>query len=75
MISLDIRLGHDEEKPYVRVEVIGFQHPEVAEPSGLDLLVCRVHASAAPVAAVFDVPMRVADLLELRAYLARDQFR
>jgi len=70
MLPLNVRLGHDDSKPYVRLEVAGFQHPEVAEPHGLDLLVCRVHASAQPVTATFDVSVRVDELLELREYLA-----
>ncbi|MEO9170255.1 MAG: hypothetical protein ABI282_00705 [Candidatus Baltobacteraceae bacterium] len=70
MVPLNVRFGHDDDKPHVRLEVVGFEHPEVAEPDGLDLLVCRVHAKAPPVAATFDVSLRVAELLDLREYLA-----
>lgn len=70
MVPLSVRLGHDEGRPHLRLEVTGFQHPEIAEPDGLDLLVCRVHASAPPVTATFDVAVTVAELLDLRGYLA-----
>ncbi len=70
MVPLSVRLGHDERKPHVRLEVIGFKHPEVVEPDGLDLLVCRVHANASPVSAAFDVSVSVAELLDLRTYLS-----
>ncbi len=69
MEAIDVRFGYDDEKPHVRLEVLGFEFPDIAEPSGLDLLVCRVHAHAAPVSATFDVSLRVAELMDLREYL------
>ncbi len=69
MLAGSIRLG-DEPSAHVRIEVQGFAHPEVAEPDGMDLLACRVHAAAPPVAAVFPIAIRVEELEELRDYLA-----
>lgn len=71
MVPVSVRFGDDERKPHVRLEVTGFMHPEVVEPDGLDLLLCRVHANASPVAATFDISVSVAELLDLRAYLAQ----
>jgi hypothetical protein len=64
-----VRLGHDDHKPHLRIDVTGYLHPEVAEPDGLDLLHCRVAAFAEPVEGQFEYSLRVAELLELRAYL------
>jgi hypothetical protein len=66
----DVRLGHDDSKPHLRIEVTGYEHPEVAEPDGLDLLVCRVHASAPPVHATFEFSLRVRELMDVGRYLA-----
>jgi hypothetical protein len=52
------------------MEIVGYEHPDVAEPHGFDLLECRVHANADPVRASFVYSVRVIELLELRAYLA-----
>lgn len=68
--SFDVLLGSDERKPHLRLEVVDYEHPDVAEPDGLDLLACRVHASAPPVHASFGYSIRVGELAELRAYLA-----
>lgn len=64
-----VRLGHDDYKPHVRIDITGYVHPEVAEPDGLDLLHCRVAAFAEPVEGQFEYALRVAELLELRSYL------
>ncbi|MDP9111174.1 MAG: hypothetical protein M3M96_06040, partial [Candidatus Eremiobacteraeota bacterium] len=69
MVPLDIYFGYDYEKPHVRLEIIGFEYPDVVEPSGLDLLVCRVHAKAPPVSGIFDMSLRVVELLDMRDYL------
>ena len=55
---------------YVRIEVAGYEHPEVAEPHGFDLLQCHVRAHAEPVDADFVFSVRVMELVELRSYLA-----
>ncbi len=68
--AFDIRLGNAE-TAHLRMEVVGYEHPEVAEPHGFDLLQCNAHASAAPVQATFAYSVRVIELLELRAYLAQ----
>lgn len=65
----EVRLG-DEGGANLRVEIAGYEHPEVAEPHGLDLLACRVHANAAPVRATFAYSLRALELAELRSYLA-----
>jgi hypothetical protein len=67
--SFGLRLGRAD-AAHVFVEVAGYEHPDVAEPQGFDLLDCRVHARAEPVDATFAYSVRVVELLELRAYLA-----
>ena len=47
MQSHTVRIGENE--PYVGIEVAGYVHPDVAEPEGMDLLDCLVHACAPPV--------------------------
>ncbi|MBV8117570.1 MAG: hypothetical protein JOZ01_06305 [Candidatus Eremiobacteraeota bacterium] len=66
--AFDVFLGHPE-NAHVRLEVVGYEHPDVAEPHGFDLLRCRVHASAEPVRATFVYSVRVIELVELRNYL------
>jgi hypothetical protein len=68
--SIDFLLGSTNEA-HVRIEVLGYEHPEVVEPQGLDLLECRVYASASPVQGEFIFSLRVAELIELRSYLAQ----
>ena len=67
LLPFAVRLGDDE--PHLRIEIVGYEHPEVAEPQGLDLLKSRVHASAPPVKAAFDLSIRADELLDLRSYL------
>jgi hypothetical protein len=67
--SFDVHLGHHD-GANLRIEVIGYEHPEVAEPQGFDLLECRVHATAEPVRASFTYSLRVEELIDLRGYLA-----
>lgn len=55
--------------PQVAVEILGYVHPEVAEPDGMDLLECLVHADAPPVRATFPVPIRVEELRSVGSYL------
>lgn len=68
-VPFDVLLGR-RDAPHLRLEVLGFVHPEVAEPHGFDLLACRVRAHADPVDATFSFSLRVMELVELRAYLA-----
>lgn len=68
-VPFDVVLGR-RDAPHLRLEVLGFVHPEVAEPHGFDLLACRVRAHADPVQATFAFSLRVMELVELRAYLA-----
>ena len=70
--NIDFLLG-DTGDAHVRIEVLGYEHPEVAEPHGLDLLECRVHASAPPASGEFTFSLRVIELIELRAYLMEIQ--
>jgi hypothetical protein len=65
-----VRLGHDEHKPHLRIDITGYEHPDVAEPDGFDLLTCRVAAFADPVEGQFDYSLRVMELLDLGAYLS-----
>lgn len=68
MTAKTVRIGEGE--PSVALEILGYVHPEVAEPDGMDLLECLVHADAPPVKATFPVSMRVEELRNLAAYLA-----
>src|SRR6185312_9272525 len=65
----DVVLGR-RDASHLRLEVLGFVHPEVAEPHGFDLLACRVRAHADPVEATFAFSLRVMEFLELRSYLS-----
>jgi hypothetical protein len=67
--SFDVVFGR-RDAPHLRLEVLGYVHPDVAEPHGFDLLACRVRAHADPVEATFAFSLRVMELVELRAYLA-----
>jgi hypothetical protein len=67
MQARTVRIG--EQEPYVAIEVAGYVHPDVAEPEGMDLLDCRVHACAPPVDATFPVSIRVDELRQLSSYL------
>ncbi len=67
-LPFDIVLGR-RDATHLRLEVLGFVHPEVAEPHGFDLLDCRVRAHAEPVNATFAFSLRVMELVELRSYL------
>ena len=68
-LPFDILLGR-RDAAHLRLEILGFVHPEVAEPHGFDLLACRVRVHADPVDATFAFSLRVMELVELRAYLA-----
>lgn len=67
--SFEVRLG-DPDGTHLRIEILGYEHPDVAEPQGFDLLECRLHAVAPPVQASFTFSVRVMELVELRGYLA-----
>lgn len=69
MTSHTIRIGEGE--PCVAIQIAGYVHPEVAEPEGMDLLDCFVHAVAPPVDATFPVSIRVDELRSLGSYLAQ----
>src|SRR5690348_4829641 len=66
---LEIRIGAENRGPRLRVEVLGYEHPERAEPADLDLMRCRVTAHADPVEATFEIAIGLWELLELRGYL------
>ncbi len=65
----EIFFGTDPQRPQLRLELLGFEHPDVAEPEGLDLLRVRAHASAEPVHAAFDFTIAVYELRDVAAYL------
>jgi hypothetical protein len=69
MVPVSVRIGENDGAANVRIEVIGYEHPEIAEPAGMDLLRCRVHANAPPVNAPFPLSIRVEEFLALRDYL------
>lgn len=55
----------------LRLEVLGYAHPDIAEPEGLDLVNVRAHASASPVEAAFDLDIAIYELRDLAEYLAQ----
>ncbi len=69
MVPVAVQIGDNDGKAHARIEVVGYEHPEIAEPAGMDLLHCRVHASAPPVKAAFPLSIRVEEFLTLRDYL------
>ncbi|MGC2243295.1 MAG: hypothetical protein WBA06_06675 [Candidatus Aquilonibacter sp.] len=69
MTTHTIRIGEGD--PHVAIQIAGYVHPEVAEPEGMDLLDCFVHAVAPPVDATFPVSLRVDELRSLGTYLAQ----
>lgn len=64
-----IDFGEDPSRPRMTVEVLGYQHPDTAEPANLDLLRCRILAHAQPVEASFDMTVGLWEILEVRDYL------
>jgi len=69
MNPLTVMFGDKDNEPCLIVEVMGYEHPDTAEPANLDLLRCRVTARAGPAAGVFDIAIRLSELLEVRDYL------
>jgi len=67
--ALEISIGAADRQPRLTIEVQGYQHPDTVEPADLDLMQCRVSAQADPVNAVFDMPIGLWELFELRDYL------
>jgi hypothetical protein len=65
-----IEFGSGGERAQLRLELLGYEHPDVAEPEGLDLLHVRAHAHAPPADVAFDVEIAVYELRELGEYLA-----
>ena len=68
---LTINIGHDSDASHLVLDVLDYQHPDTAEPEGLDLMRTRVTAHAVPVDASFDIPIGLWELEELRDYLAQ----
>ncbi len=54
----------------LRLELLGYKHPDVAEPEGLDLIAVRAHATASTIEAAFDLDLAVYELGEMAEYLA-----
>jgi hypothetical protein len=69
MTSRTVRIGDGQ--PQLGIEIVGYVHPEVVEPEGMDLLNCLVHADAPPVQATFPVPIRVEELRTVATYLGQ----
>ncbi len=69
MDPFELHLGNAA-TAHVRLAVLGFEHPEVAEPDGLDLLLCRIEAGTPAIAAAFELSLRTGELRDLRRYLA-----
>jgi hypothetical protein len=67
--KLNARIGSADEA-YLRIEVVGYEHPDVAEPAGMDLLRCTINAVAAPVTGTFTLAVRAGEILEVGEYLA-----
>ena len=71
MLPVKLHIGDTTGTAHVQIEVIGYEHPEIAEPAGMDLLSCRVHLNAPPVTAAFPFAIRVEEFQSLRDYLAQ----
>ncbi len=70
MNPLQITLGEENAPPRLVLEVLGYEHPDTAEPANLDLMHCRITAHAGPVQAPFEIAIALWELLELRDYLS-----
>lgn len=70
-IPVEIHVGDSDRQPRLRLEVLGYEHPDTAEPADLDLMRCRVTAHAQPVESAFDIAIRLWELYELRDYLQK----
>ena len=68
---LEIVIGGEEQEPRLRLHVLGYEHPDTAEPANLDLLQCRAIALAGPVEATFDITIGLWELFEVRDYLQK----
>lgn len=68
---LEISIGAADRQPRLVLDVLGYQHPDTVEPADLDLMQCRVSAQADPVNAVFEMPIGLWELFELRDYLSQ----
>ena len=66
-----IEIGAPDKQPRLRLEVLGYEHPERAEPANLDLMQCRVTAHAHPVEAAFEISIGLWELFEVRDYLQK----
>jgi hypothetical protein len=55
--------------PRLHIDVLDYEHPERAEPAGLDLMHCRVTAHAGAVEAAFEMPIGLWEIFEVRDYL------
>ncbi len=62
-----IRVGAEDSR--LQIEVLDYEHPERAEPAGLDLMQCRVSAHAGQVQAAFPMSIGLYELAELHDYL------
>ncbi len=68
---VQIRFGSLQTQPQLGVEVLGYQHPDTAEPANLDLMRCRVSAHADPVQTQFEMAIGLWELYDLRDYLQK----
>ena len=71
MVPQTVYLGENSGHAHVRFEITGYVHPDTAEPAGMDLLNCVVHAVAPPVDAAFEITMRVEEFASLGEYLGQ----
>ena len=68
MIAFDLVFGH-RERARLRLSILGYAHPEIAEPEGFDLLDVRLDVSAGSVTAEFAVQIHDFELSDLAEYL------
>jgi hypothetical protein len=68
---LQIRIGAPQAQPQLLVEVLDYAHPDTAEPADLDLMNCRISASAHPVDATFEIRIGLWELFDVRDYLQK----
>ncbi|MHB8462011.1 MAG: hypothetical protein ACYDA1_05145 [Vulcanimicrobiaceae bacterium] len=68
MTAFDLVFGH-RERARLRLSILGYAHPDIAEPEGFDLLDVRLDVSAGSVVAEFSVQMHDFELTDLADYL------
>ncbi len=68
-MAFELVFGH-RERARLRLSILGYAHPEIAEPEGFDLLDVRLDVRAGSVTAEFAVQIHDFELSDLAEYLS-----